>query len=229
VVSYTVSARKREGHLKDFLESNYPSDIDSVFGFAEFSSLYGGRPFWGEELSQNEIKWLYSEGIGYRIPCTNHNISEGKYTENLGFLDKYHRAGNTIIAVNDDFARWVKRDFPLYEVEASAIKKLDRIDKINKALDLYHTVVLPADCNDNTKLLKSIIDKSRVRLFARAGCAYTCPSRICYKSFSEHMDDKSIELLCSIPIKQRPLLGITDFDIQPLVDMGFTKFKMVPR
>lgn len=231
-VSYTVSARKSIGvGILRWIETNYyPLDqIDSVFGFAEFTPLYGGRPYHGPELQPIGISKLYDNGIGFRIPLTNHFVSRDEYRQEKKFLDKYHRDGNTIICVNDDLAKWVKEDYPNYRIEASAIKKISTHQKIREALSLYDSVVLPASCNDNLELLQGIEDKNRVRLFARAGCAYTCPSKICYKSFSSHMKNPDTELLCSMQLKERPYKGVIDFDIQPFVDMGFHKFKSVPR
>jgi len=42
------------------------------------------------------------------------------------------------------------------------------------------TVILPMTSNDDEKLLEAIDNKKNVTLFANAGCAYTCPSKICY-------------------------------------------------
>jgi len=227
----SVSARKSQGvDIKGFLSRAYNyriEDIDSVFGFTEFCVLYGGRPYFGAELSEDDIEFLYSSNIGYRIPLTNHTATREEFEASSDFLEKYHRKGNTIITTNNDLAKWIREDYPLYRLEASAIKKLDKLRKVEKALLVYDTVVLPASCNDDIELLESIKEKDRIRLFIKAGCAYTCPSRICYKSFSEHMRDKSTELLCSIPLKPRKY-GKKIFDINQLKDLGYSKFKAVP-
>lgn len=231
-ISYTVSARKSIGiEIIDWIEKNYYplEQIDSVFGFTEFTTLYGGRPYYGGEIQDIGLTKLYDNGIGYRIPLTNHDASFEEYKESEKFLVKHHREGNTIICVNDDLAEWIKNDYPEYRVEASVIKKLDTLDKIDKALLLYDSVVLPPDINENSELLESIQDKNRIRLFSRATCMYNCKHKICYKSFSKWMKKQTGELLCSQGLKARDALGVIEFDLAPLIEMGFTKFKAVPR
>ena len=64
---FTISARGklRDASILEFLKSNYSSipmqKIDSVFGFLESSSLYGGRIFTEPELTDSDVEELYSE------------------------------------------------------------------------------------------------------------------------------------------------------------------------
>jgi len=228
----SVSARKSQKiNIINFINQVYDYDlsvIDSVFGFTEFCTLYGGRPYFGAELSENDIKAMYNHNIDYRIPLTNHTFTDDEYREAGAFLQKYHRPGNTVIGVNDELMLRIKNDYPLYKIEASAIKKLDKLKKVNESLEIYDSVVLPASSNDDLELLNSIKEKDRIRLFIRAGCAYNCKSRICYKSFSEHMRDKGTELLCSMKTKPRDFLGKTNFSIKDFQELGYSKFKAVP-
>lgn len=228
----SVSARKSQSmKILDFLRRVYTyklSDIDSVFGFNEFCVLYGGRPYFGAELNDSDIHTLYDNNIGYRIPLTNHFATREEFKEAKPFLTKYHRDGNTAICTNDDLAQWIREDYPKYRIEASAIKKLDKLHKVNEALKIHDTVVLPAMQNDDLDLLNAIVEKDRIRLFIRAGCAYNCKSRICYKSFSEHMRDKSTELLCSRDTKSREHLGKVNFSMDSFKALGYSKFKAVP-
>ncbi len=228
----SVSARKSQKmDILAFIKRVYPyelKDIDSVFGFTEFCVLYGGRPYNGEELTKGDIETLYDHNIGYRIPLTNHTFTDEEFKESRPFLEKYHRLGNTIITTNDKLAIRIACDYPLYKLEASAIKKLDKIKKVNSALEIYDSVVLPASSNDDVALLNSIKEKDRIRLFIRAGCAYNCDARICYKSVSEMMRDDAIEFACSQDIIKRERLGKTTFDIKAFQELGYSKFKAVP-
>lgn len=228
----SVSARKSIGwKVLEFIKAAYSyqlEQIDSVFGFTEFCVLYGGRPYFGAELTDNDISSLYDKGIGYRIPLTNHYANREEYKDSKDFLDKYHQKGNTVICTNDDLAEWILEDYPYYKVEASAIKKLDKLDKVKNALKIYDSVVLPASENNNKDLLNSIEEKDRIRLFIKAGCAYNCKARICYKSFSEHMRDNTTELLCSMKLKSREYLGKVNFDMDEFKQLGYSKFKAVP-
>ena len=107
--SYTVSARKSAGiEIMDWIAKaySYPIEqIDSVFGFTEHTTLYGGRPYKGRDIQDEGLERLYDAGIGYRIPVTNHFVSREEYESQAEFLTQHHRQGNTLIIVNDDFAR----------------------------------------------------------------------------------------------------------------------------
>jgi len=81
--------------------------------------------------------------------------------------------------------------------------------------------------NDDDKLLDEISEKNRIRLFANGGCAYTCPARVCYKSFSKFNKMGSGELKCSQDVKDRAIKGMIDFDLERLRDKGYSKFKLL--
>jgi hypothetical protein len=232
-VTYTVSMRgKHESvYLPDYLEHFFahvpPASIDSVFGFVEKCSLYGGRPFKQPQLSDRDVAWLRTHHIGLRIPLTNHFVERQEYESYRWLLDKYHHPLNSIIATNDELAKWIRKDFPHYKLEASVIKNINTPVKLEKAWELFDTAVLPMSSNDDTAFLERIAHKDRIRLFANAGCAYTCPSRICYRSFSEMNKFGDAKPQCSFPLKARELQGMLDFDLAPLIAMGFTQFKLL--
>lgn len=233
-ISYTVSMRGKHESIfvGDYLEqffSNVPlANIDSVFGFVEPCSLYGGRVFKYPQLSDRDVDWLNDHHIGLRLPLTNHFVTRYEYDFYQSLLKKYHHPLNSIIATQDQLAQWIKEDFPLYTVEASVIKNINTLDKLEKAWPFFDTVVLPMPCNDDAVFLNSINQKQRIRLFANAGCAYTCPSRICYRSFSQvNKNRDGAQPQCSAPLKARDAEGMIDFDLVPLVEMGFTQFKLL--
>ncbi|MCK4952025.1 MAG: hypothetical protein KAS48_09410 [Gammaproteobacteria bacterium] len=230
---FTISARGKDPGMPVlvFLGSNYGYipiiNIDSIFGFVERSKLYGGRPFLNPELTDNDVTDMYNVGIGLRIPFTNHYVEREEYEENIYLLEKYHRDGNAVIATNDDLARWIREDFPLYRIEASVIKNLNTHGKIDRALELYDTVVIPMKLNQDLEFLKKIKEKDRITLFANAGCALTCPSKICYSSISKMNKYEGAEFQCSQSLKAREMLGMIDFDLEQLEDIGFHRFKLL--
>lgn len=249
-VTFTISARGKNERMPivDFLQmhfSNIPLDqVDSVFGFLEASSLYGGRPFLKRQLSDKDLEAMKERNIGLRIPFTNHFLSKQEYMDHTPFLEKYHGKGNSVICTNDQLATWVKRDFPLYQVEASILKEIDSHEGIYRALDLYDTVILPMNLNYNTAFLSSIRNKERITLFGNAGCALTCPARICYKHISktnkklasQNILHRNITFLfrmgfsinwCSNRLHPRKLKGMVDFDLEALYSLGFRRFKML--
>lgn len=232
-VTYTISARNKPPvtPIMAYLRNNYGNiplrEIDSVFGFVERSTLYGGRRFMQRELSHRDVMQLNNGGIGVRIPMSNHFASREEYEHDRGLLTRYHREINSIIATNDDLARWIRRDFPKYRLDASVIKNLKTHAKVERALELYDSVVLPMRLNEDLDFLEKIESKDRIVLFANAGCALTCPSKLCYMSVSKLNKGKGGEFECSQPIKDRELYGMVDFPLQPYIDLGFHHFKLL--
>ena len=232
-MQFTISVRGKVAEIPilGFLARNYPDiphdQIDSVFGFLEKSTLYGGRPFTEPQISDADVNKLYSVGLGARIPLTNLYAELEEYQENLPLLEKYHREGNAVIVTNDNLARWIRTDFPKYKIEASVIKNIDSCDEIEKAFELYDTVVLPMKLNEDIDFLTQIENKARITLFANAGCALTCPSKICYPSISKMNKYKGGEFMCSQTLKYREQHGMIDFDLEKLAALGFSRFKLL--
>lgn len=247
---YTISARgkKLNQPVEEYFSTFFPNiplnKVDSIFGFVEKSTLYSGRPFFRPQISEKDYQFLQNHNIGIRIPFTNHYVSEKEYKRNKLLLDKYHKKGNSLIVTNDTLAEWIKRDYPKYKVEASILKEIDSLEKIHEALKLYDTVVLPMNVNNNKKLLEEIEQKERITLFGNAGCALTCPNRICYDYISKRnkiLGNTNLIIRsmyyyygffirrkwCMHKIKPRKLHGIKDFDIDKFYKMGFRRFKML--
>ena len=202
-------------------------EIDSLFGFVEHSELYGGRPFYGCELSDADVIDLYKAGVGIRLPMSNHHVEREEYERNLPLFQKYHRRGNFVIVTNDQLARWIKQDFPFYTIDASVIKNIKTHKKIEESLEIYDSVVLPMRCNEDLDFLEKIEQKDRITLFANAGCALTCPAKLCYLSFSEYNKDGKTPTRCSQSLKERESLGMVDFPLKPYIDLGFHRFKLL--
>jgi hypothetical protein len=232
-VTYTVSARSKapEVPVFAFLRRQYGNlslrEIDSLFGFVERSTLYGGRMFSNRELSERDVAQLNNAGIGIRIPMSNHYVERHEYEENLPILERYHNGINSVIITNDDLARWIRRDFPRYALDGSVIKNLKSHRKIEEALEIYDSVVLPMRLNEDLQFLEDVKQKARIILFANAGCALNCPSKLCYASISKLNKFNGGEFKCSQPIKKRDLLGMVDFPLKPYVDMGYQHFKLL--
>jgi len=214
-----------------FLRKQYGNiplrEIDSLFGFVEPSTLYGGRAFLRRELSERDVYQLNNADIGVRLVMSNHYVERDEYEQNRPLLEKYHRSINSVIATNDDLAMWVREDFPKYKVDASVIKNIKTHQKINEALKLYDSVVLPMRLNEDLAFLEKVEAKDRITLFANAGCALNCPAKLCYLSVSKINKGNGGEFQCSQPIKQRKLEGMVDFPLRPYIDLGFHRFKLL--
>jgi hypothetical protein len=231
--TYTVSARQKPVEMPVFayLRNQYGNlplrEIESLFGFVERSTLYGGRFFTQRELSDRDVFQLNNAGIGIRIPLSNHQVSREEYEANRPLLEKYHREINSIICTQDDLARWVRADYPAYRLDASVIKNLNTHAKIDEALEIYDSVVLPMYLNHDLAFLEKIERKERITLFANAGCAFTCPSKICYTAISKMNKFTGEPFACSQATKQREIIGMVDFDLAPLIQLGFHQFKLL--
>jgi len=230
---FTLSARGKDPQLPilRFLAREFPhiaiAQVESVFGFVEPSTLYGGRPFGSPELSPRDVAVMVECGIGLRLPLSNHQVTRDEYERNRSFLSRYHRNGNSVITTSEQLAAWVRDDFPEFELEASVIKEIDSEEKIARALDVYDTVVVPMRLNLDLGFLEQVAPKERITLFANAGCALTCPSKICYPSFSQANKFTGHETMCSFSLRPRELYGMLDFDLDRLSAMGFARFKML--
>jgi hypothetical protein len=238
-MQYTISARDKQAgeSIQKFIKDHFSDipieQIDSFFGFTTFTTLYGGRTWKdhlpnGAEFSEYDLRSMYKLNINLRLPLTNHYATLEEYKENIPFLEKHYRLGNAIITTNTDLAKWIRSDFPDYHLEASVIKNIKSLKKIEEAAKVYDTVVLPMSCNQDEPFLKSIEDKSIIRLFANAGCALTCPSKLCYPSVSKanKVQDPSL-FRCSQKLKSRELLGMIDFDLDYLQSLGFDRYKLL--
>ena len=235
---YTVSGRHIDGqtsvsaYLKTFFPYIDPTQIESVFAFVEqHAPLYGGRVHQPERaFNPSHLDELYRLGVNLSIPFTNHFFDRDAYTKSLPVLDANHRAGNSVILMDDEFARQVRQDFPLYRRKGSVIKKLLSPTALAKALDLYDTVVLPMERNDDFSLLQTLEPKESIQIFANASCAYTCPAKICYPSVSRinRGEAPADAFACSQPKIARDMLGTIFFDIDQYRELGFTNFKLVP-
>lgn len=232
-IRFTISARGKIEVLPvmTFLENNFPDvpleQLDSLFGFVECCSLYGGRPFVQRQISDADVAVMYELGIGVRIPLTNSFVDEDEYRGYARLFEKYHRAGNSIIVTEDALSGWIRRDYPSYKLEASVIKNIDTYDKIKQALDLYDTVILPMWLNVHEDFLSDAPCKDRITLFANAGCAFNCPAKICYHAISKMNKFTGAPFKCSKTTIPRQELGMIDFNIKQLASMGFKRFKLL--
>ncbi|WP_321468195.1 sulfotransferase domain-containing protein [Halarcobacter sp.] len=236
-VRYTISSRSMSHNMNlfSYVNSNFsylhPSTIESLYGFCEdFSPLYGGRFFnVVNKLLKYQIDEIYKHHKSISLTLTNHFFDEKSYLSSYKILEKFHKAGNSIVCLNDELACKIKKDFPLYSIKASLIKNLNSLEKVKNALEIYDYVVIPMEMNDNDKFLESLPEKNRIILFGNAGCAYNCTSRICYKTVSNYqLKNELSNVLCSKDNLERENLGIVYFDIEKFKEMGFSYFKLIP-
>ena len=232
--TFTVSARGKSLREPICLfivrhYSEYLSKIDSVYGFMRNSPFYGGRGFSGPQLSRQDLFWMYDNGIGLRLPVSGYYFDHTVYRQELQFFRDFHKKGNSVICTNDDLAMAIKNDFPLYSVEASVIKNISVQEDIDKYLAIYDSIVLPMRLSSRPNYLVKLRHKERLILFANAGCAYNCPNSVCYEYISKmaYYKQAGDSLMCSKRTIARPELGFIHFNTGELIELGFTRFKIL--
>lgn len=233
---YTVSGRLLTPNVtvRAYLKAYFPyieaTQVESVFAFVDTRvPLYGGRIYRPEQaLRAGHVAELAELGLGLSLPMTNHYFDRQAYEASLPVLAAHHRRGNSVIMVDDEFARQVRQDFPLYTRKASVIKRLNKPEKFAPAFDLYDVVVLPMDWNDDLELLRALEPKDRIQIFANASCAYTCPAKICYRSVSRINRGEDEVFQCSQTDVFREQYGTIFFDVERYAELGYRSFKLVP-
>lgn len=235
---YTVSGRYFGDHVtvRSYLRAFFPyidaAQVESMFAFVDMHApLYGGRVYRADlALQSRHLTEMAEMGINLSLPMTNHFFDRAAYEASLPVLAAHHRRGNSVIFVNDEFARQVRQDFPLYARKASVIKRLLSPQTFAKAFELYDIVVLPMEWNEDYDLLGTLEPKDRIQIFADASCAYTCPAKICYRSVSRinrgEAEPKAYQ--CSQGRVYREEYGTVFFDVERYAAMGYRHFKLVP-
>jgi hypothetical protein len=235
-ITYTVSGRRFPGDI-DIIDGikllyNYIdfTQIGSVYGAADIESpLYGGwlsKTKKNSALSGEQIDLLEKHNLNFMLTLSNHNFSEEDYNSSRKLLERYHRRGNGVICVNDELAGRIKRDYPLYIIEASSIKVLNNYEKIDRALELYDYAVIPSEYNKSDEFLEGVKHKEKIILFANSICDHCCQGHECYREVSKRFQSKEKlhEQVCSKWI----LYPNVHFDVRKFKKMGFSLFKLVP-
>ena len=263
-MNISCSARKlwteHISHWLDFyfshakIHSNFQfnyKDIDYVFGTVDSETsqqpkqLWGGRVNNSLNLSKIDVYWLYDNGIGIKLPLSTKFISDDTYLKSKPLLKQYHRKGNAIITATDELAKYIKEDFPDYQIEASCIQDIVNTEKLEQkvSLGLYDTIVLPIHMNDDIKFLEGIKDKEKIRLFLNVECSYLCPKKVCYGTTSKinidernRITDAPTQMQCSFWNLGMERIFYKDhidwnnfyFDKSKFDKIGITKYKLIP-
>lgn len=239
---YSISGRHLFNNINvDIIEQlkytyyyiNIPQ-ISNIYGnVITNSELYGGRNYIKiSSLTDEQIKLIYKNNIALSLTLSNHFFTEELYKKNLFLLEKYHKKGNSIICTSDDFAKLLRKDFPLYEIRASLLKNINTIEKIKRSLEIYDKVVIPPNMYYES-FLEKLPDKDKLILFGNDYCVSTCNSRTCYVSFSKmnlNIEDNQemTSFNCSKGESRYANNIFKFFDVDKFYDMGYNNFKMIP-
>ncbi len=216
-------------YIKKFYNAN---KIEYFFNSVKQSSrLYGGRPCRKElSFSYKNVEFLNAKGIGVMLTLSNHYFNEEAYANTIPILERLENNLNSVTTVNDDLALRIKQDFPLFKRKASVIKLINSLDGIHKALELYDSVVLHPNLNDNADLLQSVDCKDKIVLFANSRCLYKCSHPICYKYISKQMitEGKWDKTVCNHKDDPEVKQNYTIFNLDEEKFNGYSSFKLIP-
>lgn len=236
---FTVSSRKlaRSFNINIALRKRFSklnigeiSQVKSVFGFVRTPvPLYGGRPFRKQiSLSFRQINMLQRKGIAFSLTLSNHHFSMEHYRQSYTLLEQLYREGNSVICTNDELARVIRKDFPLFKIHASVIKDIRTLDEIHKALELYDYVVLSPKLNDNAEFLQQIDCKDKIILFASVQCMYYCDPKECFLNVSMVNNPELGVSRVPCPHRDNPeFKKLTVFNLSDEKFTGYQYFKVI--
>jgi hypothetical protein len=237
-IKFTVSSRTigPSWHFYRSLKTKFEAlnlgkmdQVVSVFGAVKvFSPLYGGRLYKPDQcLSFRQVEKLARRGIKMSLALSNHYFTEDRYKQTIPILEKLHQKGNSIIIYNDELAKRIRTDFPLFDLKASVIKTITTLEDIHKNLEIYDYIALSPKLNDNISLLQSIDCKDRIILFASVRCLYYCNYDECFKTVSEMIVKNAQERRAWCKFKDNPAMNkLKIFDIKEDRFKGFSFFKV---
>ncbi len=210
----------------------YAPGIDEVFGFLpEPLRLYGGRaPAIDDGLSNRQLACLRDHGMIFSLNLTNHYFDDEAYTEALPTLRRIHYEGTNIVCANNTLAERVKNDFPKIKVKASVLRNVNTKAKIEKALELYDSVVLPMPLSDDEEFLRSLDHKDRIVPWATCWCGYYCHQWTCWivasrkwMGFGEPFQPAALKRSCQ---KFQAGTSPLAFRLDAPKFAGYTRFKL---
>jgi len=143
-------------------------------------SWNGGRINRDLELSDSQINTYYSLNINIALTFSNYNININDKIGNQ-LLKKFHRTGNSIILVNEELRKYIRKNYPKYKLIYSItgmgevnIPMMASDIKLYKKLEQKYDLIVPRmeHIFDN-RFLKLSQDKYEIML--NDTCIYNCP------------------------------------------------------
>jgi collagenase-like PrtC family protease len=208
-------------------------------------SWNGGRINRDVYYTDTLIDYYYSKDIKIALTLSNHNINLDDEVGNH-LLKKFHRKGNALIIVNDDLRKYVRENFPKYEL----IHSITGMGLLNIPLqdsDVAFYQQLEKDYDWIVPRFEHIfdprnieLDKTKWEVMVNDTCVYGC------KYFDEHFKAIANENTAGRPYsKEVEECWLPKFDpnipskhncmdidaehIQKLKDMGVRSFKITGR
>jgi collagenase-like PrtC family protease len=131
------------------------------------------------------IDYYYSKGVKIALTFSNHNIDLSDPIGNE-LLDKFHREGNALIIVNDDLRKYVRENYPKYDLIYSItgmgllnIPLQDNDIEFYKDLEKKYDWIVPRFEHIFDKRSDEL-DKTKWEVMVNDTCVYKC------RHFDEH-------------------------------------------
>jgi len=145
----------------------------------------GGRINRDVWYSDGAINYYYNRNISIALTFTNHNIDLDDEGGNH-LLSKFHKEGNAIILVNDDLRKYIRKNYPKYELIFSItgqgllnIPLQDSDIEWYKKLEKNYNWIVPRFEHVFDKRSNEL-DKSKWEVMVNDTCVWKC------KRFDEH-------------------------------------------
>jgi hypothetical protein len=152
----------------------------------------GGRINRDVVYSETTMKYYYSKDVGIALTFTNNNIDLDDVVGNH-LLEKFHRAGNAIILVNNDLREYIKKNYPRYELIYSItgmgtlnIPLQDSDIQIYKRLESAYDWIVPRFEHVFDKRADEL-DRTKWEVMVNDTCVWKC------KRFDEHFKAIAME------------------------------------
>jgi len=143
-------------------------------------SWNGGRINRDIDLTDNEISNYYKHNINIALTFSNHNIDLTDQTGNE-LLKKFHKKGNSIILINENLRKYIKKNFPLYRLIYS-ITGLGTMTVPMNGDDVKRYKVLEDKYDMIVPRMEHVFDKEFLKLkslkyevMMNDTCVYACP------------------------------------------------------
>ena len=152
----------------------------------------GGRLHAGVKYDPKIHKFYQSLGWGINLTFTNAIINDLSDEKGNWLLETFHEEGNSIILVNEDLRRYIRKNYPKYKLIYSITGCGDTqfpftpedINFYQDKQSKFDAVVPRSDHNFDPGLFK--LDASKLELLINEECIFNCPK------YLEHFDEVNI-------------------------------------
>lgn len=171
--------------------------IDSVYGCFPGCSMNGGRAYIRERTSVGKMDDTFSllqeHGVKPRLTFTNMLAGQEHLRDRYfnAILEVGARHGAEAIVHSDAVGDYIRENFGMNLV-LSTTRAIEKVDELNRMVDLYDFVVLNYNRHKDPAFLLSIEKPQKVEVMVNEFCQHGCPHR------QEHYEHNSRDQLAGV-------------------------------